>query len=301
MKWFKHLSTARNDERLARLEDKAGLEGYGFYFKTLEIVAENMDASDCTEVTYSLSRWGRQTNITSKKWLYLSSCCSDVGLMIVCRDADDITVKIPKLLKHKDNHTKNLQVTYKQEIYKEEKDKDKDKEINKEKNKEKKTIVHNGGGSVVRGETMGTRRVKIDSLDERGNNPDQHAAYSEIYENWKSVMNHPRSNLSDKHRKLISDVMKSGYSVDDIKTAIIGCSMTPHNMGANENKQIYDGLHVILKPENIDRFIGNAQKSPVSVTSRPGLKQPVQHPVYVYTPLNQDINNTSTIDGERVF
>lgn len=131
MKWFKHQSTARNDEKLSRLEDKCGLEGYGFYFKMLEIVAEVLDQSNKCEVTYSLSRWGRQANITSKKWLFLSSCCGDVGLMIVQRLSDEssmndwqISVKIPNLLKYRDNHTRNLQVTSKQE-----EDTDKEKEL----------------------------------------------------------------------------------------------------------------------------------------------------------------------------
>jgi hypothetical protein len=119
MKWFKHESKARNDERLSKLEDKADLEGYGFYFKMLEIVAENMDSSDKCEMTYSLSRWGRQINVTSKKFIFLSQCCHDVGLMFVQRVGDDITVKIPNLLKYRDNHTKNLQATYKQELDKE--------------------------------------------------------------------------------------------------------------------------------------------------------------------------------------
>ena len=66
MKWFKHQSTARNDEKIARLEDRCGLEGYGFYFKMLELVAEAIDQSDKCEVTYSMSRWGRQTNVTTK-------------------------------------------------------------------------------------------------------------------------------------------------------------------------------------------------------------------------------------------
>jgi hypothetical protein len=56
MKWFKHISSARNDERLSSLVDKTGLEGYGFYFIMLEIVAEIMDSSDRHEVTYSLTR-----------------------------------------------------------------------------------------------------------------------------------------------------------------------------------------------------------------------------------------------------
>lgn len=106
MHWFKHHADARNDEKLAALEDRAGLEGYGFYFKMLEIVAEIMGASDTHERTYSLTRWGRQTNITSKKYLFLLQCCSDVGLMSFCRDGDNITVKIPKLLKIKDEYSK---------------------------------------------------------------------------------------------------------------------------------------------------------------------------------------------------
>jgi len=141
MKWFKHQATARNDERISKLEDRAGLEAYGFYFKMLEIVAEVIDATDKHEVSYSLSRWGRQTNITSKKWLFLSQCCSDVGLMIVCRVADEgltkdyqISVKIPNLLKYRDNHTKNLQATYKQEV---ELEKEQEVELEKEKPKSK--------------------------------------------------------------------------------------------------------------------------------------------------------------------
>ena len=155
MKWFKHQSTARNDEKIARLEDRCGLEGYGFYFKMLELVAEAIDQSDKCEVTYSMSRWGRQTNVTTKKWLFLAQCCADVGLMIVqrsaddgvtngCRGADDITIKIPNLLKYRDNHTKNLQVTSKQdkEVYKEDKDKEKHKHL-------KPTAVCTAGDEVA--------------------------------------------------------------------------------------------------------------------------------------------------------
>jgi hypothetical protein len=88
----------------------------------LEIVAEYVDSSDRCEVTFSMSRWGRKGNITTKKFLYLARCCSDVGLMIVCRASDDITINIPNLLNYRDNHTKNLQATYKQDKYKEDKE-----------------------------------------------------------------------------------------------------------------------------------------------------------------------------------
>lgn len=158
MKWFKHLSTARNDERLSELEDKCGLEGYGFYFKMLEIVAEALDASDKCEVVYSLSRWGRQVNVTSKKWLFLSQRCADVGLMIVCRCSDDaltkdyrISVKIPNILKYRDNHTKNLQATIKQDVdvYKEDKDRYKEDKSNKEINKETSAKAQSKSKKVI--------------------------------------------------------------------------------------------------------------------------------------------------------
>jgi len=113
MRWFKHLSAARNDERIADLEDRAGLEGYGFFFKMLEIVAEAMDNSDKCDATFSVSRWARQVNVTTKKFLFLVQCCADVGLMSVQCQSDvspissrKITVKIPKLLKYKDDFSK---------------------------------------------------------------------------------------------------------------------------------------------------------------------------------------------------
>lgn len=131
MKWFKHQSTARNDERIARLEDKCGLEGYGFYFKLLEIVAEVIDSTDRCAVTYSISRWGRQTNISTKKFLFLAQCCHDVGLMIAQRCDDDMIINIPNLLKYRDNHTTNLQAASKQDtekdIYKKDIEKNRDK------------------------------------------------------------------------------------------------------------------------------------------------------------------------------
>lgn len=130
MKWFKHESTARNSEKIAALEHRTGIEGYGFYFKLLEIVAGLMDSSDKCEASFSPTSWARQTNITTKKWLFLAQCCADVGLIEVQSSADVVSVKIPKLLKRRDNHTKNLQVPQAIRVKKVslEIDKEKDKE-----------------------------------------------------------------------------------------------------------------------------------------------------------------------------
>lgn len=123
MKWFKHLSTARDDERISRLEDMAGLEGYGFYFKLLEIVASSMDGTDRCEAEYSISRWGTLTNCHPIKARTLVGKVASCGLVEQRLSEDRLLVRIPNLLKFRDNHTKHLEVASKQE-----KEKEKEKE-----------------------------------------------------------------------------------------------------------------------------------------------------------------------------
>lgn len=84
----------------------------------------------------------------------------------------------------------------------------------------------------------------------------------EVFEFWQEVMTHPRAKLDQKRDRIIRVAMKAGYSVQDLKQAITGCSLTAHNMGQNDRGEKYDGLHVILRPENIDRFMANAVNPP---------------------------------------
>lgn len=78
-----------------------------------------------------------------------------------------------------------------------------------------------------------------------------------IFEYWQKTMDSPRSVLDDKRRKLIARTLKS-YSPADICKAIRGCSRTPHNMGQNDAKTMYNGLSLILRDaDHIDRFIRN--------------------------------------------
>jgi len=87
----------------------------------------------------------------------------------------------------------------------------------------------------------------------------------EIFHFWKTTLNHPRSNLDDKRKALIRKNLKSGYSVADLKSAIIGCSNTPHNMGDNDRGQVYDSLELILRTsDHIDRFMRNDSSPPIS-------------------------------------
>lgn len=84
-----------------------------------------------------------------------------------------------------------------------------------------------------------------------------------IFNVWKQTLGHPQAKLDDKRKTVIGKALKSGYSVHQLCQAIMGCSLTPHNLGKNDRGQRYDGLHVILRDaDQIDRFIRNAQNPP---------------------------------------
>jgi DNA-binding Lrp family transcriptional regulator len=90
----------------------------------------------------------------------------------------------------------------------------------------------------------------------------QKSLVEEIFDAWKSKLNHPRAKLDDKRRKLIEKALQD-YSDDDIITAFDGCSKTPHNMGDNDRGEVYDGLHIILRDaEQIERFMRNSTNPP---------------------------------------
>lgn len=85
----------------------------------------------------------------------------------------------------------------------------------------------------------------------------------EVFHYWQQTLNHPHAVLDAKRRKRIHHALASGYTVEQLREAILGCSYTPHNMGHNEQGQRYDGLHVILRDaDQIDRFIRNAHSPP---------------------------------------
>ena len=86
MKWFKHQTNARNDERMAKLADLSGLEGYGFYFMVLEIIAENMDETNRNYAEYSVDYWAKKLGLLPNKFKKLLENCIESGLFLVEKD-----------------------------------------------------------------------------------------------------------------------------------------------------------------------------------------------------------------------
>jgi len=88
---------------------------------------------------------------------------------------------------------------------------------------------------------------------------EKNPAVLEIFNYWKSITNHKAAKLDVKREKVIGDALKIGYSVDELRAAILGCSKTPFNCGDNDRQTRFDGLGIIFKnADQIDRFIQNS-------------------------------------------
>ena len=83
-----------------------------------------------------------------------------------------------------------------------------------------------------------------------------------VFQYWQSVLDHPKAALDSKRKALIKKWLKH-YDHTDLQKAILGCSLTPFNMGDNDRGQRYDSLTVIFKDaDQIDRFMRNADSPP---------------------------------------
>ncbi len=81
----------------------------------------------------------------------------------------------------------------------------------------------------------------------------------DIFTYWKKELNHPRAKLDDKRKKKITALLKIGYTIEDLKTAIDGCKKSPFHQGQNKRQSVYDDIELICRDaSHVDRFIKTA-------------------------------------------
>jgi len=79
----------------------------------------------------------------------------------------------------------------------------------------------------------------------------------EVFEFWRSEMDHPKAKLGARRTGKIKKALKM-YSVDELKKAILGCKNTPWNMGKNPSRRKYDSIELIVRnEEKIEAYIDN--------------------------------------------
>lgn len=82
------------------------------------------------------------------------------------------------------------------------------------------------------------------------------AQVSELFNFWVQTMGKASTTkLDSKRSTAIKKRLSDGYSVDYIKTAIVNCSKTPHNMGHNDRGQPFNDIELICRnASNLERF-----------------------------------------------
>lgn len=77
-----------------------------------------------------------------------------------------------------------------------------------------------------------------------------------LFEFWKALMGHERAQLGPKRRQAVERAMEWGYSLDDLRLAVLGCRCSPRHQGQNEERAVYDDLELCVRDEaHIDKFI----------------------------------------------
>lgn len=107
MRWVKHMTASHTDEKLCAVLDELGLEGYGFWWMLVEIVAGqiNPKESKCS-VTYSLPQWSRYLYCHHNKVSKYLGNLQGNGLVTVETIEGRVRVTIPNLLKYRDEYTR---------------------------------------------------------------------------------------------------------------------------------------------------------------------------------------------------
>jgi len=93
----------------------------------------------------------------------------------------------------------------------------------------------------------------------------------DVFNHWKTVLNHPKAILDAKVHKLISERLAEGFSPEDLKGAIDGCKSSAWHMGENDRHKKFDSLGLIFRDaEHVEKFIselgsqnGNGHGAPI--------------------------------------
>lgn len=102
MRWFKHMTCSFNDEKLSAVVDELGMEGYGFWWRILEVVAEKMDENGEYSVSFSPKKWGNFFGFSAKKFENFAGIFQKNRIFDVEFSENQVMVSIPNLLKYRD-------------------------------------------------------------------------------------------------------------------------------------------------------------------------------------------------------
>jgi uncharacterized protein YdaU (DUF1376 family) len=96
-----------------------------------------------------------------------------------------------------------------------------------------------------------------------------------VFAYWQEKRGYGKAKLDAKRLKAITSRLKDGYSVEDLCKAIDGIARSPHHMGENDRRTMYDDIELICRDgPKVDNFMKLAG-------AVPGLSPRLQHQVDV--------------------
>lgn len=108
MRWFKHITTSYDDQKIAAVLDELGMEGYGFWWRILEVIAQQLDENSEPFCEYSPKKWGEFFGFSAKKFEKFIKIFEKNKIFQVEyleNSENRIRVTIPNLLKYRDEYT----------------------------------------------------------------------------------------------------------------------------------------------------------------------------------------------------
>jgi len=77
----------------------------------------------------------------------------------------------------------------------------------------------------------------------------------QVFEHWRVTLNHPKAKPTPERKRLIAKALKA-YTVQDLQAAVDGVRKSPHHMGQNDRRTVYDDLELILRDaKHIEGFM----------------------------------------------
>ncbi len=107
MKWFKHMSRVRENQKIAALMAQDGHAGYGMWWAFVEVVAAAMGRNgDLCCVTYPVRKWARLTEVSPRKFRNFAQTLLKLSLIELQTEGELYTIRIRKLLVLRDEYSK---------------------------------------------------------------------------------------------------------------------------------------------------------------------------------------------------
>lgn len=91
MKCIKHLTRSHSEEKKSALLNDLGLDGYGFFWRLCEIVAEQNGYQP-------VKQWRKQLGISRKKLRLYLCTLAEQGLIDFEQSGDDLAIEVPGLV-----------------------------------------------------------------------------------------------------------------------------------------------------------------------------------------------------------